>query len=255
MQNLAIIIFSIIVFLSILVYFFIIRKEGKFHSYFNRTLESMGNTTLPASSRTRMMRNSSGMYGSSALEDITLGENTDKIINEMLNDISNKVCNRDANFNLPKKSLSRKDMEYYMLSMMLEIYKSTKFTTEQKKDYIATINILDNHFDITVNNTNKTITFNNSQDVEAMKIIFPDLNLSASVSFETFRDLMYRTAMIIYDSEKYISILKKLVDSSTSNIKIIDTNFSNMEYNTYFGHLLKQIALSRKKLSNIESDD
>jgi hypothetical protein len=259
-MHLAIIISSIIVFLSVLVYFLIIRKEGKFHSYFNRTLESMGNRSLPASSRYRMMRNSYGSvgsYGSSTLEDITLGENTDKIINEMLNDISNKVCNRDANFNLPKPRVNKKDMYYYIISMILEIYNSTKFTTEQKKDYIATINILDNHFDITVNNTNKTITFNNSKDVDAMKLIFPDLNLSASVSFDTFRDLMYRIAIIINDAEKYISISKEIQKAATSDstlvsMDIIDNSPSDIMDKTYFGLLLKQLVFSRKKLSDIE---
>lgn len=220
----------------------------------------MGNKTLPASSRTRMMRNSSGSvgrYGSSTFEDITLGENTDKIINEMLNDITNKVCNRDANFNLPKRNVSQKDMYYYVISMILEIYKSTKFSDEQKKDYIATINILDNHFDITVNNTNKTITFNNNKDVDAMKIIFPDLNLSASVSFDTFRDLMYRIAMIIYDAEKYISVVKEIEKAFSSDptlvrFDIIDTSAEKIMDRTYFGLLLKQNALSRKKLSDTE---
>lgn len=259
-MHLAIIISSIIVFLSVLVYFFVIRKEGKLHSYFNRTLESMGNKTLPASSRTRMMRNSSGSvgrYGSSTFEDITLGENTDKIINEMLNDISNKVCNRDANFNLPKTRVNSQDMYYYVISMILEIYKSTKFSEEQKKDYIATINILDNHFDITVNNTNKTVTFNDNRDVDAMKIVFPDLNLSSSVSFDTFRDLMYETAKIIYDAEKYILISKEINKAFSSDPKfipmnIIDTSAADIMNRTYFGLLVKQIAFSRKKLSDTE---
>jgi hypothetical protein len=213
----------------------------------------MGNKTLPASSR----YGSVGSYGSSTLEDITLGENTDKIINEMLNDISNKVCNRDANFNLPKPRVNKKDMYYYIISMILEIYKSTKFTTEQKKDYIATINILDNHFDITVNNTNKTVTFNNNTDVDAMKLIFPDLNLSASVSFETFRDLMYGIAIIINDAEKYISISKEIQKAAVSDptlvsMDIIDNSPSDIMDKTYFGLLLKQLVFSRKKLSDIE---
>lgn len=241
-MNLYLIIGIVIVISTILYFIFF---KGGVKKYFNKTLVSIDAhkkksiTPLTSVKKSRLsMFNRNKLMTSSSEEDekiLDFGEEANQILNDILNKISKKLCDKESTKNFPMRdSLYNK----LFFSLLKDIYNSNKFTTQEKEDYLAVLSLLSNTDFSLVNNFVK-ITSNN--DKKLAKLFIPNLDISKDLllTFDQFKTINFNMSISLFNPEKFIEITK--ITDNTSNLP-----------GELFNLLLIQQLISGTKLSDQE---
>jgi hypothetical protein len=208
------IIIGITILISAVLYFLFFFKGGV-KRYFNKTLvaidahkkQSLTTTPTPLK-RTRLPMLIRGkLIKTSTEEDITLdyGEEANGLLNDMLDNISNKLCDKKSTKKFPMKDSS---FNKILFSLLKDIYNSNKFTTEEKEDYLAVLSLLGDDTNFSVVNNSVKIT--KDTDKKLVKSFMPSLDITGDLllTFDQFKTINFNVSAALFDPEKFVKITK-----------------------------------------------
>lgn len=206
------IIIGITILISAVVYFLFFFKGGV-KKYFNKTIVAIdahnkkSTTPLTSVKRSRLpMLNRSRLIKTSEEEDITLdyGEEANGLLNDMLDNISNKLCDEKSTKKFP---MSESAFNKILFPLLKDIYNSNKFTNEEKEDYLAVLSLISNTDFSVVNNS---VKITKDTDKEVAKSFMPSLDITGDIllSFDQFKSINFNVSATLFNPEKFVKITK-----------------------------------------------
>lgn len=246
---------TIVLLIAAAVYFLFFFKGGA-KKYFNRTLVAIDahkKKSLPASTpktslRARLPMLNKGKLMTTSDEEnpiIDFGEEANVLLNDILNNISNKLCNKDSTNKFPMPS-----SKFNSLLLVKNIYESNKFTTEEKEDYLASLSLIDNNNFLI---ENEMVKLTNEEYKKLAKFFMPSLDISNDVllTFDQFKNINYGVITALFNAEKFVKI-NNIIENNTLPIMNLEEPNEEASPPGLFDLLIAQQLISGKKLSDEE---
>lgn len=219
---------TIVLLIAAAVYFLFFFKGGV-KKYFNKTIiaidahkkKSLTGSTPKTSLRARLPMLNKGKLMTTSDEEnpiIDFGEEANGLLNDMINNISNKLCNKDATKKFP---MSNNDYNEVSISVLLTMINSDKFSSQEKEDYLAVLALLKNN-DFSIEGD--MVKISRDMNKKVAKLFMPSLDITKDVllSIQDFKVLNFNAINSIVNIEKY-NQMSKIEDPSIPIIKVPNT--------------------------------